>query len=178
MANTILGRTGNIMDVRLDGAAAIHKPEEVEAFGWTTLTLTGGTDLAANETALLVTNDSTTKHLHITQMYIYSDVPSAFDFHCPVYGTFTGTAVTGVALNRSSTTIAPATAYADETGSALANIFATLYSNETAGDQHAVKLNLDGMLILGFHNSAAIAIVANPALVNAAIVGYFHTNHK
>ncbi len=171
---TIIGRTGQTMDVRSDGAATTHIVEEDEAFSWTSVTA----DIDDNDVVILVTNDSTTKHLHIVSMYGYSDVPSAWDFFTPAYGTLTGTAITGIALNRTSVTVAPATAYGDETGSSLANIFATLYSNETATDQFAVQLDLDGLLILGYHDSAAINIVAASAVSNSVIMGYYHDNHS
>ncbi len=170
---TIIGRTGQTMDIRGDGAVTTHRVEEDEAFGWTSATA----NIDANDTVILVTNNSDTKHLHIEQMYVYSDVPSALDFFSPAFATFTGTAITGVAMNRAATTVAPVTALGDTSGDTLANIFATLYSNETAGDQHGVWLNLDGGLILGYHDSAAIAIVAASAVANGYISGYFHDNH-
>jgi len=170
---TIIGRTSQTMDVRSDGAVSTHKVEEDEAFGWTSVTA----NIDANDTAILVTNDSTTKHLHIVSMYAYADAPTAVDFFTPAYATITGTAITGIALNRSAVTIAPATALGDTTGDTLANIFATLYTNETTTDQHGVWLQLDGLLVLGYHDSAAIAIVAEPAVTNAAIIGYYHDNH-
>lgn len=172
--STILGRTGQTMDVRNDGAVPLFRAGEPETFSWTSATA----DIDGNDVVLLVSNDSDKKHLHITDMYVYTDVPTALDFFTPVYAAFAGgTAVTGVALNRTSVTVAPATAFADEQTSALANIFATLYSNETAGDQHGVLLKLDGLLILGYHDSCAINIVAASAVANSYIIGYFHDNH-
>ena len=173
MGYNVTGRTGSVLDVRADGAVPLYKADEPEVFSWTSATA----NIDANDTAILVTNDSTSKHLHITDMYVYSDVPSALDFFCPVYATITGTAITGICLNRASTTVAPVTALGDTTGDTLANIFATLYSNETATDQHGVWLKLNGLLTLGYHDSAAIAIVAASAVANAAIIGYFHDNH-
>lgn len=174
MANTIVGRTSNIMDVRDDGAASVHPAEENEFFSWTSVTA----DIDGNDTVILVTNDSADKHLHITDAYVYSDVPSALDFFTPAFGTFTGTAITGVAMNRTAVTIAPATALGDTTGDTLANIFATLYSNETAGDQFGVWLPLGGLMVLGYRDSIAIAIVEASAVANGVIMGYFHDNHK
>lgn len=174
MANTILGRTGKIMDVRSDGAASVHPQEENEFFSWTSVTA----NVDANDTIILVTNDSTTKHLHITDAYIYSDVSSAVDFFTPAFAAFTGTAITGVAMNRTAVTIAPATALGDTTNDTLANIFATLHTNETEGDQFGVWLPLDGLMVLGFHDSIAIAIVAASAIANSVVMGYFHDNHE
>ncbi len=174
MSNTILGRNGEIMDVRLDGAASVHPQEENEFFSWTSVTA----NVDANDTIILVTNDSSAKHLHITDAYVYSDVPSALDFFTPAFAAFTGTAITGVALNRTAVTIAPATALGDTSGDTLANIFATLHSNETAGDQFGVWLPLGGLMVLGFHDSIAISIVEASAVANSVIMGYFHDNHE
>ncbi len=170
---TIIGRNGGAMDVRSDGAATTHQVEEDEVFSWTSVTA----NIDANDTVILVTNDSTTKHLHITSMYVYSDVPSAIDFFTPAFAAFTGTAITGIALNRTDVNIAPATALGDSSGDTLANIFAKLFTNETATDQFAVQLDLDGLLILGYHDSAAIAIVEASAVANSVIMGYYHDNH-
>ncbi len=173
MANTILGRSGDIMDVRSDGAASTHAAEEVEFFSWTSATK----NIDDNDVIILVTNDSDEKHLHITDAYAYTDVPTALDFYTPAYAAFTGDAITGVALNRTAVTIAPATALGDSNDT-LANIFATLYSNETAGDQFGVWLHLGGLMILGYHDSIGINVVAASAVANGVIMGYFHTNHK
>jgi len=170
---TILGRTGETLDVRSDGAVPLYKAEECEVFSWTSTTK----DIAANETVITLTNDSDDKHLHITSMYVYSDVPSAVDFFVPAYAAFTGTAITGIALNRTAVTVAPATAVGDSDDTTLANIFATLYTNETTTDQHAVRIELGGLLILGYHDTAAMAIVENSAICNGVIMGYYHDNH-
>lgn len=172
MGSTLLGRTGNAASVRDDGALTTHQVEEDVMFSWTSATA----NIAANECIITLTNDSTTQHLHITAMYAYSDVPSALDFFAPAFAAFTGTAITGVALNRTAVTVAPATAVGDSADTTLANIFATLYSNETAGDQFGVWLQLDGLLILGYHDTVAMAVVAESAVANGVIMGYYHDN--
>ena len=170
----IVGSSGQNLDVRSDGAVPLFQAEENEVFSWTSVTA----DIDANDTVILVTNDSTTKHLHITDMYVYSDVPSAIDFFTPAFATFSGTAITGIALNRTGVTVAPATALGDSAGDTLANIFATLFTNETVTDQFGVWLRLNGLLSLGFHDSAAIAIVEASAVSNSVIMGYYHDNHE
>ena len=170
---TLLGRTRQTMDVRGDGAASTHRVEEDEAFSWTAGTVVPTTA----DTIILVTNDSTTKHLHITSMYLYTDIATTLDFFSPAYGTFTGTAITGIALNRTAVTVAPATALGITSGDTLANIFATLYTRETATDQEGIWLHLDGLMVLGYHDSVGIAIVGNAGTSNAAIFGYYHDNH-
>ena len=171
--NTLQGRDGSLLNVSNEGAAHVYKYEEPEMFSWTSVTA----DIDANDTVILLTNDSTTKHLHIVRAYAYTDVPSAVDFYAPAYAAITGTAITGVCLNRTAITTAPVTCLGDTTGDTLTNILATLYTNETTTDQNGVWLNLDGLLILGYHDIFAIALVAEPTVTNSAIFGYFHNNH-
>ncbi len=173
MTITIRGRTGSIMDVRLDGAASVHPAEENDFFSWTSATK----NIDDNDVVILVTNDSTSKHLHITDAYAYSDVSTEVDFYTPAFATFTGDAITGVALNRTAVTIAPATALGDSNDT-LANIFATLHTNETEADQFGVWLNLGGLMILGYQDSIAINLVAASTVANGVIMGYFHDNHS
>ena len=173
MGYNVTGRTGSVLDVRADGAVPLYEANEPEAFSWTSVTV----DPAANDTIIYVRNDSTSKHLHITDMYIYSDVPSAIDFFLPAYVVATGTAITGVCLNRANVTVAPATALGITTGDTLANIFATLYTNETTTDQWGQWLRTDGLLVLGYHDAVGIAIVAAATNSQAAVFGYFHDNH-
>ena len=170
---TIIGRTGQTMGIRSDGAVTTHRVEEEEAFSWTAATAVPTTA----DTAILVTNDSTTKHLHITSLYCYVDIATTLDFFAPAFAAFTGTAITGVALNRTGVTVAPATALGITTGDTLANIFATLYTRETATDQEGIWLHLDGLMVLGYHDSVGIAIVGNAGTYNAAVMGYYHDNH-
>ena len=171
--DTLAGRDGQLLNVNARGSAQIYHAEEPEAFGWTSITK----NIDANDTAILITNTSTSKHLHIVRAYAYTDVPSAIDFFLPAYAAFTGTAITGVPLNRTSVTVAPVVALGDTTGDTLANILATLYTNETTTDQFGVWLELDGLLTLGYHDSFGIAFVAEPAVTNSAVIGYFHDNH-
>ena len=169
---TLIGRTGKIMEVNTNGAAVTCAIEEPETFGWTSVSK----DIDANDTAILLTNDSSSKHLHIVRAYAYTNVPSAIDFFLPAFAAFTGTAITGIALNRTGVTVAPVTALGDTTGDTLANIFATLYTNELTTDQFGIWLELGGDLVLGYHDSFGIAMVAEPTLTNSAIIGYFHNN--
>lgn len=173
MSNTIVGRTSKVMDIRTDGAVSTHLQEEKEAFSWTTVSVNPTTA----DTILLVTNDSDKKHLHIVNCYLYCDIPTAIDFFLPAYATFTGTAVTGIALNRSAVSVAPATALGITSGDTLANIFATLYTNELTSALFPIRLQLDGLLVLDYHDSVGIAIVGLAGLCNAAIMGYYHDNH-
>ncbi len=165
---SIIGSSGSQVEVERD-ALQIYTPDETEGFSWTTATA----DIVAGETAILVTNLSTTKVLRITQAYIFSDVHSAILLNLPTFATFTGTAVVGIPLNRSSISIAPATAYADETGNGSENTFARISTNELTTGQHGVSVDLKGMVALGYRDSFSMDIVAESAEFYSMVMGYY-----
>jgi len=178
----IAGRTGNILNVVSKGRLPVQASGESEfaasswidgdAYCWATATA----DIAATETAILLCNNSTTKHLHIVKAYMYSDVPTQLQWHFPAYPTLAGTAITGVNLNRTSKNVAPASCYADETGNTQANIFMTVSTNEVTGDQRGLWLDFESAIILYYHDCIAMDVVADGAAFEAAIFGYFHTH--
>jgi len=178
----IVGLSGNIADVDSNNklivaasilpAIAASAHEDREAYAWTSVTA----NIDATDTAILLCNNSTSKHLHVTKAYIYSDVPSQLQFHFPAYPTLAGTAITGMALNRTSGIVADATCIGDETGNTQANIFLTISSNELTTDQHGIWVNLEGAVILGYHDCIAIDVVAEAAAYNAGFIGYFHSH--
>jgi len=140
-----------------------------KAFSWTTATL----DIDANDTALAVRNDSTTEKLVITKISIQSSIETVVILHFPqVAYTPTGTAVTGVCLNDSSTNIALATAKADETANTQGSIFRRLETQANI----PVEISTDGIIVLGYQDSIAIDLVADCADVHATIEGYFDEN--
>jgi hypothetical protein len=142
------------------------------AFAWTAVSA----DLAAADTALLVCNDDPDRKLHIDSMYVWADVPTQFKIHFPAYSaSFTGTAVTGLNLNRTSNVTALATAYADETANtfAAANTVLTIQTNELTSDQHGIIIrNLNG-IILGYHDSIAVDVVADSLTFECTLWGYY-----
>ena len=157
--------------------SALHHVSEHDglAFGWTTVSA----DIGGGDTALLITNTDPEKVLAIDSLYVWSDVPTQFKIHFPVYATnFTGTGVTGLNLNRTSSKTALAVAYADETVNALvaANTALTLKTNELATDQFGITMrNMDG-IILGYHDSVAVDVVADSAAFECTIWGYYVTH--
>jgi hypothetical protein len=140
------------------------------AFSWTTVT----DDIDATDTALLICNTHQTKNLYITQVNLWTDVHAQFQIHSPAYSaSFTGTAVTGVNLNRKSLEVAQAVAYADETANTQANIIETIRNNEVGTDQFEVNRNYDGAIILGYQKSIAIDIVEESGAFQATVLGYY-----
>lgn len=167
----IMGSSGSQLEIR-DNSLLTYEPDEVQAFSWTSATAV----IAAGETALFLTNRSSSKKLHIVRAFVYSDVHSQILFTTPQYGTFTGTVVVGAPLNRGAISIAPATAYADETGNDSGNVFARISTTELDTGQYGEWLELDGKLILGYRDSIGIDIVANSAAFYAMILGYYRDN--
>ena len=166
---SIMGSSGSQVEVKRN-AMLIHRLDKTEGFGWTTVTA----DIAAGETAVLVTNLSTTKHLHIVKAFAFSDVHSALLLNLPTFATFTGTAVVGIPLNRAAISIAPATAWADETGNGSENTFARVSTNELSTGQHGVTIELGDIVKLGYRDSFSIDIVANSTAFYTAVIGYYH----
>lgn len=142
-----------------------------DAYSWTAVSA----NIDAGDTGLLVCNDSRDKKLHITKIYMYADVSTQFKIHCPAYPSLSGTAVVGNNLNRSMNNVAPASAYADETGNtfAAANTVLTVNSNEVGTDEFGVWADFEGALILGYHDSVAVDIIAEPGAFECTVFGYF-----
>jgi len=154
--------------------SSIHHASQFHglAFGWTAVSAA----LAGNDTALLVCNTDPERSLHIDSIYIYSDTPTQVKIHFPAYNaSFTGTAVTGLNMNRTSNIVALATAYADETANALvaANTILTLATNELTGDQFGIMVRDMNGIILGYHDSIAVDVVAGAAAFECTIWGYY-----
>jgi len=79
-------------------------------------------DYAAGDTILLVKNTSSTLNLLIDKIMASGDTATTFTVHCPTCNTPTGTAVTGVNMNRTSSGVADATAKANESTNSQSNI--------------------------------------------------------
>jgi hypothetical protein len=175
----ITGTSGTIAEVndrkqvlaRAVNVSAIHEAALLgNAFSWNAISA----DIDAGDTALLVRNDSGTKYLVIEKIYIYSDVATAVDVHL-VTTSFTaaGTAVTAVALNKSKSATADATAYADETGNTQGDIIVTLHTQELTTAQQGFDYDLRGAVILGDDQAIGVDIVAEGVAFECTIFGYF-----
>lgn len=143
-----------------------------ESYTWTATSV----DLAAGATALWLSNESTTRKLYITKIYVWADVPTQFAIHVPAYVAPAGTLVTGVNLNRTSGNAADALAYANETNNvyAAANVITMLRNNEATADEFGQWVDFEGALILGYHDPLAIDLIADTAAFECHIRGFFH----
>ena len=142
-----------------------------DAYSWTSVT----DDIETEENMLSVINQSRSRLLHITKFYAWSDVAAVYHVHVPAPGTWAGTAVLGVNMNRASTKTADAVAYRDETGDtyAAANDVLALHTNETATDIFGVEWDFEGALMLGYDDCVSCYIVGGSAAINCSFFGYY-----
>ncbi len=145
-----------------------HTSEEHgQSFTWSS----GTYDPAAADTILLVKNTSTTLPLFIKGISLSADVDTRVIIHIPTTEvTPTGTAITGTNLNSTSNNAASATAIRDETNNSQGNI---VWSGEiqAAGDPYFVETF--GAIIIGQNDSIGIDFVADVAVCDVVIYGYF-----
>lgn len=183
IVNTAEGDTNLTAEVNADyqvsckgvAVSAIHEATlKGDAYSWNSISA----DLAAGDTALLVGNESKTRFLVIHSCYIACDLPTFVDFHLTHPGTWAGTAVTGVNLNRGSNNTADATAYTDETGASQGDIILTGAATEhTVGQESTVEpvtYNFEDSIILAEHDCFGVDVVGNTAArFECTITGYF-----
>ncbi len=167
---TLAGYSGSQVDL-YENALLTQDQDEREPFSWTTVTA----DIDLTDNGLIVTNNSTSKHLHIIRAFVFIDVTTAIEFYMPVFATWTGTAVTGIPLNRAGINIAPATALSDA-NVAQANVILRIATNELTTGQHGQWVEFGDNLALGYHDSLAFDIVAESTAFYSAFIGYFHNN--
>jgi len=146
-----------------------------DAYSWTAVSA----NLAANETALCVVNDSTTKWLIITKAYVWSDVASQIKFHLPAAATWAGTSVVGKNLNTNFADSAPASGYADETGSTfvaantIETVYAPLSTNGESTTSLGVWIDFKDAIILGSNEALAADVVEDSGAFECCFFGYF-----
>ena len=138
------------------------------AFSWSNVSY----DYAAGDTVLLVKNTSTTLNLIVDHIHIYAGSISEVVVHCPTCASPTGTAVTGVNMNRQSGRVAESTAIADETTNTQANVIARHVCPGSGNG--GIDIELDGALILGLNDCIAIDFTDEGASAYVNIEGYYH----
>jgi hypothetical protein len=140
--------------------------EDGQVFVWSNVTY----DYAAGDTILLVKNTSTDKHLHIVRVICSTDTNTQIIVHCPDCTTPTGTAVTGVNLNRMSGNVAEAIAKADETTNSQGDIVCT----RLVPANNNSECIFDEGLILGLNDCIAVDYVTDGGSALVAIFGMYH----
>lgn len=135
------------------------------AFTWSAVTYSSGT----GDTVLLIQNTAPNRHLHITRVAAASAVTTEVIVHFPDTITPTGTAVTGVNLNRTSGKTAQALAAADETANSQGDVLvrAILTANITGSFEN------QGAIILGEGDQIAVDFVTASTSATVTITGYY-----
>ena len=172
----IEGIHGDVADVNADGqlfALVTNEKQEAtvsrlkgDTYSWSNVTY----DYVAANTILGIENNSPNKYLVIDKVWLYGDVATQVKLHILSNVTMAGTAVTGQVLNRESRKTASATAKANETGNAVANIIANPYI-PAAGESTLVDLK--GAVILGEDDMFGIDYVTEGAVANVTVLGHF-----
>jgi hypothetical protein len=135
-----------------------------QTYSWQNLTY----DYAAAETILLVKNTSTMT-LYIDRIRCSGDTATEVVIHSPVCDTPTGTAVTGVNLNRMSGNVAGAIAKANESTNSIANAI----TRQLVTANTTILFEYEGMIALGQNNCIAVDFVANGGSAFVTIIGWF-----
>lgn len=162
----------NQLQTRAVQVSALHNASlNGDAYAWNAISA----DINAGDTALLVRNNSDTRYLVISKMYVWVDVVAQVDVHVIPTSTFTaaGTAVTGVNLLAGSGKVADATALADETGNTQGSIILTLHTNELETAQFGTEYDFKDGVILAKNSCIAADIVDEPAAFECTFIGYF-----
>lgn len=135
------------------------------AYSWSNVTY----NYDAADTILLVKNTSSTRTLEIIEIDVAGDTATEVIIHCPADVTSpTGTAVTGVNLNRTSGLTAEATAIADETTNTQANV---IWRGRIAAN---TTFRLEGFICtLGLNDSIAVDFVTDGGACNVTITGHY-----
>lgn len=137
------------------------------AYSWSNISY----DYDAGDTILLVRNDDTDYGLVITKIYINGSTATEVVIHSPTTTfTPTGTAVTGINLNRTSGKLALATAKADETGNTQGYV---IWRGYITANAQPLELDLYDAIILGYANSIGVDFVTDGTAARVTIIGFF-----
>lgn len=169
--------TGNLAEVNVKNLLQTHAVTETElveeaengnAYSWSNVSY----DYAAGDTILLVRNESSTEKLHIDRMRIHGSTATEIVIHCPTVAfTPTGTAVTGVNLNRISGKTASATAKANETQNTQGDVImrAAIAGSATNSE----RFDIGEAVILGNGQSIGVDFVSDGSACRVTILGHF-----
>lgn len=153
------------VDAQVESAFERHSRRGL-AFSWSNATY----NMTAGDTILALRNTSSDKNLHVTKVFMSSDVVQVAAHHVTQgSAALAGTAITGINLGNSGL-VAEADARGDET------------TNSSQGDVvlrtelQAAKMEIidwEGALILGTNDSYAIDYPTDAAIVYITVWGYF-----
>jgi len=141
-----------------------------DAYSWTNATY----DPDAHDTILGVENDSVARDLVIERAWVNTDAAGQFVVHTSSGVTMAGTAVVGVNLNRGSGNVAPATAFADETGNGQqAGGYTGRIMTGFLASNGLIEIDLDNGVVLPTGWNIGIDLTAAATGSVMTIWGYF-----
>ena len=145
-----------------------------QAYSWVNATY----NAAANDTILLVKNDSTTQNLHIDQIWCHSDVTTVIRVHVPrdaasAVVTPAGTAVTGVCLNIAKGNTASATAMADETDNDITDAATKIIWAGSIPADNSTPVLINSGLVIASTECIAVDYVEDVAEAYVTIIGHY-----
>ena len=144
-----------------------HSAGEGHAYSWAS----GTYDPDAGDTILLVKNTSKTFDLHITQIWISTDVETRAIIHLPTSEvTVTGTAISGINLNTGSSNVAEASAARNETNNTQGDI---VWSGEVQATSDPYLLKPLGALIIAKNKSIGVDLVSAATAADITIWAHF-----
>lgn len=130
----------------------------------------------ANDTILLLRNDSTSLDLIITDIFLRSDTETDFDLHFTDETAFTpaGTTITGVNMNRLTSNVADATCIRNETGNTKGNI---AFADRLTADLTR-HIATRGAIVLGYYDVLAVDFITDGGEAYVTYAGYFEDKGK
>jgi hypothetical protein len=139
-----------------------------DAYAWTNV----GYASAGDDTILLVRNDDDARNLVISAVIVTAEIATLTTLHLPANpSTPAGTTVSAVNLNRGAPKTAVASAWADETANAQANVIGEMYVAATETKPFALPA---GAVVLSYLGCIAVDFVtAQTTLEHVTIIGYF-----
>lgn len=174
--------SNNQLSTRIVTVTPLHDASlRGDAYAWNAVSDNIGT----TDCMLLVANTSTNDRLLvIDHCYVRGDISGQIDFKLTDVTGLTlasdaeGAAITGVNLNRTSTNIAEASAWSDETQSAATTVFFTYFQyvciNADSTTTPMTRIDFGGSIILPQNWAFGMDTILEPAAgFEATAIGYF-----
>ena len=151
----------------VESEASFESEANGVCFAWT-----ASYNYTADDTVLLIKNTNTNLDIIIENIIFQSDTSTQVIVHYPAtVATPTGTAITGVNMNKTSGKTARATAIQDETTNARGDVISRIF---VKGGEDSLFIPYQGMPIIGLNDSIAIDYVTEGGSCFVTIIGYFH----
>ena len=144
--------------------AAYESEENGNCYSWS-----ASYSYGAGDTVLLLKNDDVSKNLLIDRIVLAGSASTQVVIHSPSVTTPTGTAVTGVNVNRGSGKLSATTAIQDETTNTQANVLMRAFIGASAS---SLVLTPYGSIVVPYNGCIAIDYMTS-GICYATIIGYY-----